>query len=137
MGHGLKTQTQRDNMVDMFTDFTNLTLPGLDLSKMPETEFWVDLGIEDVPLTSEVTLLRKESCLRNYERHFWKGEANHYTSSDNFPFMMTRDASSKSVTLTPSNPLSAQGGISYIKVYNINKDLFATPFKTYDTFDNG
>ena len=49
---------------------------------------------------------------------------------------MTRNASSTSVILTPTNPLYSHEGIAYIKAYNLNKDIFATPLKTYNTFNN-
>ena len=49
---------------------------------------------------------------------------------------MTRDACTADVDLGATNMLRRYGGLAFHKAYNIQKNLFSTPFKGYIPFDN-
>ena len=148
MGHNLKLLTQWDSSTAMRADFLDWLEYSLNMQEvtMPQNDAWVDLGIEDVPLNDGITLLQKTPCLQSWMSQFCcpchsltqccHQRPQHCIKTAHFPFMMTWDAGSVTVTLSTLNTLCREGGIAHNKAYNINKDLFTTPFKPYNTFHN-
>lgn len=104
----------------------------------PSWECWVDLGIEDTPVhDAGVTLLRKSQCLRQWAQCFaCPDHDKDLIRTTEYPWNTTRDAGSASVELLGTNSLRSRGDIAYNKAYNTNKEMFATPLKGYDLFQN-
>ncbi|KAF6238778.1 hypothetical protein HO173_003285 [Letharia columbiana] len=140
MAHNLKGPTQRNSPALMKHDFLELMESCYDIHSegyLSRGDAWLDIGVEDVPVTDGVTLLRKTCCLEQWAQGFCdpRQAARHLTALRH-PFMLTRDAGSISVELGPSNLLRSEGNLAHNKAYNSNKDLFATPFKPYSAFGN-
>ena len=84
-----------------------------------------------------ITLIQKLHCLNNqvwkftYPNHDSKLIETYY-----YYQALTRDSSSVNMELRQTNSLYYNGGIAYNKTYNINKEIFITPFKGYSPFQN-
>ena len=142
-GHDLKLITKESTAGEARARFLNALEDLYDTRQeiMPPQEAWLDFGAEDVPIDVDhdesLTLLRKTSCLESWESHFHcpRGKAPCARPS-RFPFMMTNQAASMSVKLTPTNQLRQSGDLAYHKSYNVYKGLFSTAVKKHGPFDN-
>jgi hypothetical protein len=143
-GHGLKLATKRDTFQQARSDFlshVNLCF-NFDADQIPNEDCWLDLGTEDTPVPTGdvnrgVTLLRKSHCLDSWAEGFaCPDHDSHLVQTRRYHWALTRDSGSADVELRPTNSLRRMGGIAYNKAYNVNKELFATPFKGYNPFQN-
>ena len=100
------------------------------LDLMPEA--YVDLAVENTPIGPEagnLTLLWKKSCLDAWASHFRHPHRGpHHTTTTQYPFSLTRDASSCNVKLHPANHLRRIGGIIFNKAYHLRHHLLANPW---------
>lgn len=143
-GHGLKLFTKRDTFDLARNDFlSHLSLCfNFGEEQIPADDCWLDLGIEDTPFsatdpTRGVTLLRKLHCLDSWvEKFACPDHAAQLIRKRRYHWALTRDSGSANVELRQTNSLRKMGGIAYNKAYNVNKELFATPLKGYDPFQN-
>ena len=143
-GHGLKLFTKRDTFSLARNDYLRHLNQCFDFNaeQIPTEDCWVDLGMEDTPVSAEdpsrgITLMWKLHCLDNWVRKF--ACPNHdceLTETCRYHWALTRDSGSVSVELRQTNSLRRNGGIAYNKAYNVNKEMFATPFKGYSPFQN-
>jgi len=143
-GHGLKLFTKRDTFDQARDDY----LSHLDIcfnfnaEQIPTDDCWLDLGLEDTPFSAGdpaegVTLLRKLHCLDSWAEKFACPEHDaQLIKIHRYHWALTRDSGSAKVELRQTNSLRTMGGIAYNKAYNVNKELFATPLKGYDPFQN-
>lgn len=140
-GHGLKLWTKEDTLGAARDEF----LRHLDdcfaftPDTLPDTECWVDLGVEDTPASNGpgITLLRKQHCLDGWAMKFISPDHEaHLTTVERHRWMTTRDSGDIVVELKASNGLRANGGMAYNKAYSVNKEVFATPFKGCAPFQN-
>ena len=113
-----------------------------DTEQVPTEDCWVDLGIEDTPLYTGhghggITLLHKLHCLDSWAKKFaCPDNSTALTKIRRYYWALTRDSGSADIELLQTNSLRKWGGIAYNKAYNVNKELFATPFKGYSLFQN-
>ena len=108
---------------------------------MPTQEAWLDLGAEDIPidldLANNITLLHKSPYLEHWQSHFHNPQVRgSWVKVSRFPFMLTRDVGTILVKLNKGNQLYDKGGLTYHKLYNLNKDIFAYLIKEHGLFSN-
>ena len=135
--HDLKGLTQRTTPALVKVDFREHLVSCYLLyhDYFRADDAWLDMGVEDNPVTDGVTLLRKSHCVEQWARSFCHPEERaKYLTVERYPFMLTRDAASISVTLGSNNRLRSDGHFAYNKAYNINKNLFDTPYKGFQAF---
>ncbi|KAJ9655921.1 hypothetical protein H2201_008702 [Coniosporium apollinis] len=143
-GHGLKLFTKRDTLEQARNDFLSHLNQcfHFDTERLPPEDCWLDLGLEDTPVSAGnvnrgVTLLRKLHCLDSWAKKFaCPDHASHLIKTDRYHWALTRDSGSAKVELRQTNSLRKKGGIAYNKAYNVNRELFATPLKGYEPFQN-
>ena len=138
--HNLKLHTQRPTAAQAKADFIQHLESCYDLDgehTFRTNDSWIDLGVEDVPVSDRVTLLRKTHCLEQWASAFRdpQDQQRLRLTVERYPFMLTRDAGSISVELGTSNGLRCKGGLSFVKAYNIHHTHFDTPLdRTYPIF---
>jgi hypothetical protein len=124
-GHNLKVQYRSSKRTSVQQQF----LQDLeDLFDMEE-DCWIDLGIEVTPIlgTNEVYLL-KSGCFDEWQRQFADYDSTNGVNGQIFNWFLTRDAGSTRVMMSSKHQLQRQG-LSYVKYYNLHKDIFAAPLK--------
>jgi hypothetical protein len=79
----------------------------------------------------------KLHCLDNWAGKFaCPDHDSELIETRRYHWALTRDSGSANVELRQTNSLRRNGGIAYNKAYNVNKEMFATPFKGYSPFQN-
>ncbi len=143
-GHDLKLHFKRDTANRTRVDFQkSLQLCFRWSSDMfPPKDCWLDFGMEDTPRSSShhpaITLLRKTTCLHDWVKRFHCSAATKSgrMNTQSFHWSLTQDCGSATVELLPENSLRRQNGIALNKAYNVHKNLFTTPYKGYQPFQN-
>lgn len=137
-GHNLKLQTKSDSLEEVFQTYHEHLRTCFDFSteSFPLDECWLE-DTPSGPANMGLTILRKATCLEDWASAFaCPGSNRQLTQQQFFHWSMTKDAGSCSVALRQTNEWRSKSGMAYNKAYNLNKDVFATPFKDYKPFDN-
>ena len=108
---------------------------------MPIHKAQVDFGAKNIlinmDLADRITLLYKSLYLEYQQGHFYNLQIRVLqVKLSRFPFILTRDTAMMLVKLNKGNQLYNKGDLTYYKLYNLNKDIFAYLIKEYSPFSN-
>lgn len=139
-GHGLKHFIQGSSTAEVKDEFERWLTPifGPRSHWRPSfyEENWLDLGQTTNPLQLGVTLLHRTACLNHRCRVFDDPTSSaKHTAEERYHWMLTEDAGSATITLSPANPLY-QAGLAYMKTYMNYKHTHSVSIRNQNPFEH-